>query len=900
MNGSHRFRFAWIPLLLLLVTSCDDGSSILFPPPSLLEATLMAEGPTEGQAGQLLPSPVRVEVQDEYGNPIPNVEVTASVAGGGGSIQSTTYTTNDSGHFFLSSWRMGQRPGANALSFEAEGVDPVLVEVASGPGPPARLRVLGDDPDGAQVTSTLTGLPRIELTDEFENPIPGRTINFSATQGGTPAQNQATTDSAGQVQTPDWTLGARAGNQILTARLGGQLTAVLRADARPGPLHEAVWLSEPGIQAEAGLLLPLEPTVRVQDEWENGLEGVTVQFRVVEGQGSISATEVVSDQNGLARLERWTLGATPGVNRIEASVSGVTAVSLEAEGMDASWEPVGRYFTVHTAHINQATQRMDAGVRLIEGRPGLLRVFVEATESNAPPPPAELIVYDNGVEILRERVQPTVGSVPTTLAPDGSSLTWNLELDGDLVRPGIGVRVEIDPDGDVGVVTRRFSSFPSDGSIYEFDHFVDLPLLHVRFMAMRDGETGNTADLTEQNLDEFMDFTRRAMPVGRDSSYIGGTFTTNLYNNQGQVHTAALGALLSHFISTRDSIGDHYLHGIFPGDGPLIFAGVAYLPPSINNTTRQVGMTYDRLPQASATVAHELGHNLSLPHAPCGNPSGVDTNYPYANAQLGHAGYDRGAEQPIQSPVAMRDLMSYCGPRWISDYNYEIVLDWRDRKPVFDPASYATMSRGADSRILVSGTVSSSGAELHPVISTSATPSPPESSGPYRLVGLTADGQELFNYGFSPARVTHAPDETEHHFAYVLPISTIDHERLHEIEVRAPEAGFRGDVQRRTGAPLDPVSAQRSRVDELPEGLESAEALVRRTAAAGAPGERLEWNSEIFPTVTVWDRDTGEMVGLLRGGTLRLDLWEGQNVRFQFSDGLRSFELEEGRLEPLR
>ncbi len=77
------------------------------------------------------------------------------------------------------------------------------------------------------------------------------------------------------------------------------------------------------------------------------------------------------------------------------------------------------------------------------------------------------------------------------------------------------------------------------------------------------------------------------------------------------------------------------------------------------------------------TMAHELGHACGLPHAPCGTTG--DPSYPAyepydpANtpqASIGEYGLDI-SNGGIMSPELFKDMMSYCGPRWISLYNYE-------------------------------------------------------------------------------------------------------------------------------------------------------------------------------------------------------------------------------------
>lgn len=76
------------------------------------------------------------------------------------------------------------------------------------------------------------------------------------------------------------------------------------------------------------------------------------------------------------------------------------------------------------------------------------------------------------------------------------------------------------------------------------------------------------------------------------------------------------------------------------------------------------------------TMAHELGHACGLPHAPCGTTG--DPNYPAyepydpagtPQASIGEYGLDISTGA-VMSPATSKDLMSYCGPRWISLYNY--------------------------------------------------------------------------------------------------------------------------------------------------------------------------------------------------------------------------------------
>jgi hypothetical protein len=74
-----------------------------------------------------------------------------------------------------------------------------------------------------------------------------------------------------------------------------------------------------------------------------------------------------------------------------------------------------------------------------------------------------------------------------------------------------------------------------------------------------------------------------------------------------------------------------------------------------------------------SAMPHELGHNHGRDHAPCGVVAD-DKNYPYANAFIGSYGYDL-ANDALLSPQIYHDLMSYCSPVWISDYNFSAIAE---------------------------------------------------------------------------------------------------------------------------------------------------------------------------------------------------------------------------------
>ncbi|MCY4158323.1 MAG: M66 family metalloprotease, partial [Bacteroidetes bacterium] len=70
----------------------------------------------------------------------------------------------------------------------------------------------------------------------------------------------------------------------------------------------------------------------------------------------------------------------------------------------------------------------------------------------------------------------------------------------------------------------------------------------------------------------------------------------------------------------------------------------------------------------SEIIAHEFGHNRALLHAPCGFAGGPDPFYPYEEGNIGAWGYDFDTAELVSPRLA--DFMSYCGPTWTSDYQF--------------------------------------------------------------------------------------------------------------------------------------------------------------------------------------------------------------------------------------
>ena len=129
-----------------------------------------------------------------------------------------------------------------------------------------------------------------------------------------------------------WTLGASAGEaQAIRSFLSFSVGQGVNFDATavPGLPGQIVVLSGDG-QAAPRLSTLLDPlTVRVEDRFGNPVEGVTVEFAVIGGSGSVQPSSTSTDARGLATTQ-WTLGAPLGDQSVSIMVAPILPTTVSA------------------------------------------------------------------------------------------------------------------------------------------------------------------------------------------------------------------------------------------------------------------------------------------------------------------------------------------------------------------------------------------------------------------------------------------------------------------------------------------------------------------------------------------------------------------------------------------
>jgi len=278
-----------------------------------------------------------VRVEDINTNGIPGVTVSWQVTGGGGSITGTSDT--DGTGVAVATRVLGTAVGANTAIATIGGVmDTVTFNATATVGTPAKLVAVAGTGQSATVATNVTTPPSVIVSDKFDNPVSGHSVTFAITSAGgsiSPAGAQVTAAN-GTASLTSWTLGtlaATASDTIEVTAAGGSVAPnPLRftATANPGAPATLSIVQGNGQVQITGSNVTQAPSVRVADQYGNGVPNVTVNFSP-SGSGSVGTSAASTNSSGVATTT-WAVNVgghsmgTDGTyaNTLTASSTGVT------------------------------------------------------------------------------------------------------------------------------------------------------------------------------------------------------------------------------------------------------------------------------------------------------------------------------------------------------------------------------------------------------------------------------------------------------------------------------------------------------------------------------------------------------------------------------------------------
>ena len=504
---------------------------------------------------------------------------------------------------------------------------------------------------------------------------------------------------------------------------------------------------------------------------------------------------------------------------------------------------------------------------LVANRAVLAKVNVTTNAASAFKPSGLVRVEDAAGNLLRELpLDAPTANVPTS-APSRPSFTdsYSVTVPASLVKPGIRLTPKMTP-----AAANQTTVTPKVGGGVAM-RFVAVPV-----------QIGTTVGQIVDRPDAYL---LSRMPVAGVTREDHATFVsravTQLPTTAAQWNDAFPRILseLDDLHLLENASSRTYYYGFVP-KRTFGLAGIGYRPGN-------AALGFDMPTQPTVvkeTMVHEVGHNLSLLHAPCGNPAGADPQYPYANALLGAGtrfiwGFDVDLRRFVDpTPTSTHDLMSYCSGDWFSDYNYRKMQGYltpSDRTlSVTDPAT--ALDTTAQELLMVSGQIQNGVLQLQPLRPVHGEPRLPDPSGPY-LLRITTQLGAVIDVPFAPKEIDHLPGNLRFGFtiAHPGPIAKV------EVLLNGQPLGVREQRKRALAAPG-----------------EVAVPLLTTSEQAGVL--HVSWDATRFPflAVTHLGAKRTALALDLQGGSADLpvgSLPAGGRFEFAFSDGLNGERVQRNR-----
>ena len=594
------------------------------------------------------------------------------------------------------------------------------------------------------------------------------------------------------------------------------------------------------LPAELGRATSLE----ILDLRSNQLTGpVPPQY----GSLSLMRQFILADNPGLAGPMPPEILAIAGIERLMA---GGTDLCWPPEPAYAAWfsgiadRRLARCQGGATAYLIQTVQSWDDPVPLLAGEPALLRVFVTAPkETTATMPDVRATFFVDGVERHSVRIAAGTQPIPSDVVEGSLARSANAEIPARVIVPGLEMVIEVDPSGTLDPVLGVTKRIPAHGRMAI--HVQPVSPLHVTMVPLllesRPDSTAVTdvqAMAADPEGHELLREVRRLLPIAELAVVARTpviTSSPDSYKRLGQIEAMRL-----------MEGGSGYYMGISdgrtnPGLTHSAILGVAYLGGRASVSVR-----------SAQVMAHELGHNLSLRHAPCGSPASVDPWFPHVDGRIGAWGYD--FQRDVLVTPQASDVMSYCKHSgvWISDFFFNKALLHRLDEP---GTAMAANAEPAQALLLWGGRDEEGIPHLDPAFVVDAVPSLPAGGGEYAIEGATFDGTPIFSFTFDMPVNPDAEGE-EASFVFTLPTRPEWADNLASITLSGP--GGSVVLNETTDQPMailrDPGTGRvRAFLSDLPPS--GVAEVAADAAGTGIPGPHLDvLLSRGIPDAEAWRR----------------------------------------------
>ena len=425
-------------------------------------------------------------------------------------------------------------------------------------------------------------------------------------------------------------------------------------------------------------------------------------------------------------------------------------------------------------YLTQSIQRRSADVPLLSGREALLRVFLVGDQARAFFEPEVVATFTREGEEVHRVVMRSIDDRLVTTADEGNLRTsYNAKIPAEHMVTGLELVVVADSAETVPRADGSQTRFPDSGSVAL--NVIDVPPMELTAVPVLNAAkpdssilpwTDSIADLGAESPQ--VGLFRYSFPFSEFSAKSREPYVTSLDLTD---ENNTWGMILELEPVYRAEKGTGYWYAVADSEDGYV-RGIARL-----NGLVSFGKPWD------TELAHEVGHNLDLLHAPCGGALGTEPDFPYPNGSIGVWGYDF-RDGSVVSPERRRDIMGYCYELgWLSDYYYEKVIRVRANKDE-TWTNESLSGAGPEGEMLVLwGGVLNGELRIEPVHSMTTTPKLPAERGAYRIEGIGRGGENEFSLSFTPGEDKYG----NKYFFFAVPIEADWEDSLERITLTGPE-----------------------------------------------------------------------------------------------------------------
>jgi hypothetical protein len=344
------------------------------------------------------------------------------------------------------------------------------------------------------------------------------------------------------------------------------------------------------------------------------------------------------------------------------------------------------YQTVKVPLVAGGNPVANRPVDVVAGKGALVRAFASPTDPSAPP----LMVHARLIATSAAGVRTVedTRTIAAASADEDLDSTLDFDVDGTLIQSDTTFTVDVlEPATCRSKPEARLPHGGTAALAPRATGVLKVVLIPVRYDA--DG-SGRLPDTTDAQIERLRATMAALYPVARVDISIREVVgsTVDLAGSSSSGWSQFLDSMRGLRASDHPD-NDVYYYGLVEPAGTLsgycrgaCIAGISFQVTENQAALRVgVGLAFPG-DTAATTLAHEVGHQHGRGHAPCGANAGLDKAYPYSDGSTSTWGFDARSGSLVRPD--RRDLMGYCTPQWISDYNYQALLD---RSATVNPAS---------------------------------------------------------------------------------------------------------------------------------------------------------------------------------------------------------------------